>query len=662
MFKKILIANRGEIACRVIRTARAMGIRTVAVYSEADRNARHVELADEALAIGPPPSRQSYLDAERIVAACKQTGAEAVHPGYGFLSENAAFAARLEGDGIVFIGPKAESIRAMGDKIAAKRLAAAAKVNTIPGHPDAIEDAERAQQIARGLGYPVMIKASAGGGGKGLRVAWNDAECREGFTSCRNEARNAFGDDRVFVEKFIVEPRHIEIQVLGDAHGHLLYLWERECSIQRRHQKVLEEAPSPLLDEATRHAMGTQACALARAVKYQSAGTVEFVVDQQRNFYFLEMNTRLQVEHPVTEMITGLDLVEWMIRIAAGERLTLKQGELKRDGWAIECRINAEDPFRGFLPSTGRLVRFLPPQERAGEVRVDSGVYEGDEISVYYDPLIAKLITHGSDRKQAVARMREALNRFVVRGIASNIAFQATLMRNVRFVEGRLHTGLIAEDYPGGFHPSHATHPRPLLLAAVAAYARWRYVDRAGRISGQLRGHGRKVGSEWVVPVGGESIRLQVEPNETGCDIVHRGERHTLRTDWHIGQFLFEAHFDGEPVCLQFERIGLRYRIMHEGAQVETAVLSPRAAELLALMPEKLPPDLSRFLLSPMPGLLVEVAVKPGQEVKAGERLATIEAMKMENILRAERDGVVEEQLASAGESVAVDQPILKFK
>jgi propionyl-CoA carboxylase alpha chain len=662
MFKKILIANRAEIACRVIRTARAMGIRTVAVYSEADRNARHVELADEAVAIGPPPSKQSYLDAENILAACKQTGAQAVHPGYGFLSENAAFCARLESEGIAFIGPKAESIRAMGDKIASKRLAAAARVSTIPGYTDVIEDAEQAVKIARGIGYPVMIKASAGGGGKGLRVAWNDVECHDGFKSCRNEARNAFGDDRVFIEKYIVEPRHIEIQVLGDAQGQLLYLWERECSIQRRHQKVIEEAPSPFLDEATRRAMGEQACALARAVKYQSAGTVEFVVDQQRNFYFLEMNTRLQVEHPVTEMITGLDLVEWMIRIAAGERLTLTQQQLRREGWAVECRINAEDPFRGFLPSTGRLVRFLPPAERPGEVRVDTGVYEGDEISIYYDSMIAKLITHGSDREQAVARMREALNRFVVRGISTNIAFQAALMRNPRFLEGRLHTGLIAEDYPNGFHPSDAAHPRPLLVASVAAYARWRYVDRAGKITGQLRGHGRKVGSEWVVQTPGGSIRLQIEPNDAGCDILHAGERHSLRTRWQIGEILFEADFDEEPVCLQFERIGLRYRIIHQGALLETVVLSPRAAELLALMPAKVPADLSKFLLSPMPGLLVDVAVKPGQEVKAGERLATIEAMKMENILRAERDAVVEEQLAGAGESVAVDQPILKFR
>jgi propionyl-CoA carboxylase alpha chain len=662
MFKKILIANRGEIACRVIRTARQMGIETVAVYSDADRNARHVDLADEAVAIGPPPSRQSYLDGERILAACKQTGAQAVHPGYGFLSENAAFCARLESEGIAFIGPKAESIRAMGDKISSKRLAHAAGVNTIPGTTDVLENAEQALKIAREIGYPVMIKASAGGGGKGLRVAWNDAECRDGFQSCRNEARNAFGDDRVFMEKFIVEPRHIEIQVLGDAHGNLLYLWERECSIQRRHQKVIEEAPSPLLDESTRRAMGEQACALARAVKYQSAGTVEFVVDQQRSFYFLEMNTRLQVEHPVTELITGLDLVEWMIRIAAGERLTLRQQDLRRNGWAVECRINAEDPSRGFLPSTGRLVRFLPPAERPDEVRVDTGVTEGDEISVYYDSMIAKLIVHGPDRLQAVATMRNALNRFVVRGVSTNIAFQSALMRNARFLEGRLHTGLIAEDFPNGFQPSLASHPRPLLVAAVAAYIRWRYVNRAGKTTGQLRGHGRKVGFDWIVQAGGDSIRVQIEPNGAGCDVLHAGEHHQLTTSWQIGQILFEAEFDAVPVCLQVERIGVRYRILNEGALLDATVLSQRAAQLLALMPHKVPPDLSKFLLSPMPGLLVEVAVKPGQEVKAGERLATIEAMKMENILRAERDSVVDEQLASAGESVAVDQPILKFR
>jgi propionyl-CoA carboxylase alpha chain len=662
MFKKILIANRGEIACRVIRSAQKMGIRTVAVHSEADRNARHVEMADEAVPIGPPPSKLSYLDAEKILEACRRTGAQAVHPGYGFLSENAAFCGRLESQGIVFIGPKAHSIEAMGDKIASKRLALAAKVNTIPGYTDVIEDAGQAVNIARDIGYPVMIKASAGGGGKGLRVAWNDAECRDGFQSCRNEARNAFGDDRVFIEKFIVEPRHIEIQVLGDAHGNLLYLWERECSIQRRHQKVIEEAPSPFLDEATRRAMGEQAVALARAVNYQSAGTVEFVVDRERNFYFLEMNTRLQVEHPVTEMITGLDLVEWMIRVAAGEKLALKQSELRRDGWAVECRINAEDPARGFLPSTGRLVRFQPPEETPGEVRVDTGVYDGDEISMYYDSMIAKLITHGADRAQAIGRMREALNRFVVRGVSSNIAFQSSLMRNARFLEGQLHTGLIAEDYPGGYNPAGAAHPQPLLVAAVATYARWRYVSRAGRITGQLRGHGRKVGSDWIVRLGKETIELTLEPNEEGCDVVHQGRRHRLRTGWQIGQMLFEAQFDGHSVCLQFERAGLRYRIWHEGTLQEAIVLSPRAAELLAKMPEKPAPDLSRFLLSPMPGLLVEVTVKAGQEVKAGERLATIEAMKMENILRAERDSVVEEQLAKAGESVTVDQPILKFK
>jgi len=662
MFKKILIANRGEIACRVMRTARQMGILTVAVYSEADRNARHVELADQAVPIGPAPSKQSYLDAERIVEACHRTGAEAVHPGYGFLSENAAFCARLESQGIVFIGPKARSIEAMGDKIASKRLALAAGVSTIPGHTEAIAQAGQAVSIARGIGYPVMIKASAGGGGKGLRVAWNDEQCRDGFQSCRNEAANAFGDDRVFIEKFIVEPRHIEIQVLGDAHGRLLFLWERECSIQRRHQKVIEEAPSPFLDQATRAAMGEQACALARAVGYQSAGTVEFVVDRERNFYFLEMNTRLQVEHPVTEMITGLDVVEWMIRIAAGEPLPLEQAGLRREGWAIECRINAEDPGRGFLPSTGRLVRFLPPAEVPGQLRVDTGVFEGDEISMYYDSMIAKLIVHGIDRAQAIERMGDALNRFVVRGVSTNIAFQASLMRNARFREGRLHTGLIAEDYPNGYSAAQATHPHTLLVATVAAYARWRYVQRARQITGQLRGHGRKIGSDWVARMGREQIRLTMVPNDDGCEIVHEANRHTLRTDWQLGEVLFEAQFDGRPVCLQFDRIGLRYRIGHEGVQLEVTVLSPRAAELLDLMPDKPPPDLSRFLLSPMPGLLVEICVKPGQEVKAGERLATIEAMKMENILRAERDGKVSELLAKAGESVAVDQPILRFE
>jgi propionyl-CoA carboxylase alpha chain len=662
MFKKILIANRGEIACRVIRTARQMGIRTVAVYSEADKDARHVELADEAVLIGPPPSAQSYLLIDRIVQACKDTGAEAVHPGYGFLSENAAFCATLEKEGIAFIGPKAHAIEAMGDKIASKKLALAAKVNTIPGHNSAIGSPDEAVAIAKGIGYPVMIKASAGGGGKGLRVAANDKECHEGFTSCRNEAKNAFGDDRVFIEKFVEEPRHIEIQVLGDAHGNIVYLNERECSIQRRHQKVIEEAPSPFLDDATRRAMGEQAVQLARAVQYQSAGTVEFVVGKDKSFYFLEMNTRLQVEHPVTEMITGLDLVELMIRVAAGERLPLTQDDVQRNGWAMECRINAEDPLRNFLPSSGRLVKFIAPPEVAGQVRVDTGVYEGGEVSMYYDSMIAKLICHGATRDQAIARMRAALNAFVIRGVASNIAFQAALMQHPRFVSGNFNTGFIAEEFPKGFHSSALVHDDPLLLAAVAALARRRYIARAVQTSGQLRGHRRRVDHDWVVTVAGRKFSLRLTPVEGGCTIACDGESYELRSDWKLGQLIFHGTWNGEPVCLQLQRIGWRYRVIHWGTQVDVEVLNARDAHLLSLMPEKQKPDLSRFLLSPMPGLLAELCVKPGQEVKAGEKLAVIEAMKMENVLRAEADGVVKEVRAVQGDSLAVDQAILEFK
>jgi len=662
MFKTILIANRGEIACRVIRTARRMGIRTVAVYSEADRNARHVELADEAVCIGPPPSRESYLVMDNLLAACKQTGAEAVHPGYGFLSENEKFSRRLEEEGIVFIGPKHDSVAAMGDKIASKKLAREAKVNTIPGHNEAIETAQEAVEIARRLGYPVMIKASAGGGGKGLRVAHRDQEAREGFASCRAEAKSAFGDDRVFLEKFVVGPRHIEIQVLGDAHGNVVYLWERECSLQRRHQKVLEEAPSPFLDEATRRAMGEQAVALAQAVKYQSAGTVEFVVGKDRRFYFLEMNTRLQVEHPVTEMITGLDLVELMIRVAAGEKLPFRQDEVRRDGWAIECRINAEDPFRGFLPSTGRLVRYLPPEEVDGAVRVGTGEYEGGEISMYYDSMIAKLITHGATRAEAVARMRDALNAFVIRGISSNTAFQAALVQHPRFVAGDIDTGLIAEEFPQGFHPSNLAHREPVLLAAVAAYARRRYIDRAVCITGQLKGHGRRVGANWVVLVQGQKYPLGLTLVAGGADVTCEGKTHALRTNWRLGDILLRGTWDGEPICLQVERLGLKYRVCHWGTEVDAVVMTARAAELLALMPAKAPPDLSKFLISPMPGLLAEVAVKVGQEVRAGETLVVIEAMKMQNVMKAENDAVVAELLARPGDSLSVDQPLLRFQ
>jgi propionyl-CoA carboxylase alpha chain len=662
MFKKILIANRGEIACRVIRTARRMGIKTVAVYSEADKDARHVTLADEAVPIGPPPSAQSYLVIDRILEACRQTGAEAVHPGYGFLSENSAFCGALEQVGIAFVGPKVHAIESMGDKIASKRIAIAAGVNTIPGFTDVIRDADHAVAIAREIGYPVMIKASAGGGGKGLRVARGDAEAREGFQSCRTEAKNAFGDDRVFIEKFIEEPRHIEIQVLGDAHGNVLYLWERECSIQRRHQKVIEEAPSPFLDAATRKAMGEQAEALAKAVQYQSAGTVEFVVDAKRNFYFLEMNTRLQVEHPVTEMITGLDLVEQMIRVAAGERLAFRQQDLKLDGWAIEARINAEDPFRNFLPSTGRLVRYLPPAEEPGAVRVDTGVYEGGEVSMFYDSMIAKLIVHGATRQQVIERMREALNAFYIRGVSHNIAFVAAVLQHPRFVSGRVHTGFIAEEYPAGFNAADAPHDDPAFLAAIAVFARRRYIDRAVRISGQMPGHGRKVNAQWVVLIGTERYPVEVEPGEGGYRIRHRDTMYDVRSDWRLGEPLFTGTCNGRPFALQVERQGLKYRIFHWGTQVNAVVMTSRGAELLALMPAKPPLDLSKYLLSPMPGLLTEIAVAAGQEVKAGERLAAIEAMKMENVLKADRDCVVAAVLAKQGESLSVDQPILEFK
>jgi propionyl-CoA carboxylase alpha chain len=662
MFEKILIANRGEIACRVIRSARRLGIRTVAVYSEADRNACHVELADEAVAIGPAPSRESYLSIERTLDACQKTGAEAVHPGYGFLSENEEFSRRLEEAGIVFVGPKHYSVAAMGDKIASKKIAREAGVNTIPGYHGPIATADQAAAFAREIGYPVMIKASAGGGGKGLRVAHGDKEAKEGFTTCRAEAKNAFGDDRVFLEKFIEQPRHIEIQILGDAHGNIIHLGERECSIQRRHQKVLEEAPSPFLDEATRAAMGEQAVALARAVRYQSAGTVEFVVGKDRRFYFLEMNTRLQVEHPVTEMITGLDLVELMIRVAAGEKLPFTQEQVRRKGWALECRINAEDPARGFLPSTGRLVRYLPPPESDGAVRVDAGVFEGGEIPVYYDSMIAKLITHGDTRDQAITRMRDALNAFVIRGISSNIAFQAALVQHPRFVAGDFHTGFMAEEFPKGFHAPSYGHREPVLQAAVAAYARRRYIDRAVRISGQLKGHARRVGSDWVVLMHGQRYPLHLTLVNGGADVTYEGQTHALRTQWRLGDILLRGTWDGEPICLQIERLGLRYRVFHWGTQADALVMTARAAELLALMPNKPPPDLSQYLISPMPGLLAELAVTAGQEVRAGEPLAVIEAMKMQNVLKAENDCVVAELLAKPGDGLSVDQPILRFR
>uniref|UniRef100_UPI001B5DEDA1 acetyl-CoA carboxylase biotin carboxylase subunit n=1 Tax=Propionivibrio sp. TaxID=2212460 RepID=UPI001B5DEDA1 len=652
---------RGEIACRVIKTAKRMGIATVAVYSEADRDALHVLSADEAVCIGPPPSKDSYLAIDKIIDACKQTGAEAVHPGYGFLSENQEFSRRLEENGIVFIGPKHYSVAAMGDKIESKKLAIAAGVNTIPGYNDAIADSAQAVEIAKGIGYPVMIKASAGGGGKGLRVARNDAEAAEGFDSCRNEARASFGDDRVFIEKFVEGPHHIEIQVLGDAHGNTVYLLERECSIQRRHQKVVEEAPSPFIDATIRKAMGEQAVALAKAVKYQSAGTVEFVVGSDKSFYFLEMNTRLQVEHPVTEMITGLDLVEQMIRVAAGEPLSLKQDDIQPQGWAIECRINAEDPFRGFLPSTGRITRFQPPPTESGEVRVDTGVYEGGEISMHYDSMIAKLICHGDTRQQALERMRDALNAFLIRGVSANIPFQAALMQHPRFVSGIFTTAFIAEEYPNGFVAADVPHDDPALLAAVAAFARRRYIDRAVQIGGQMGGHPRKVGQNWVVFIGETHYPMTLGEIEGGYSIVCEGKRYDIVSDWQFRDLVFNGTCNGQAICLQIERSGLDYRISHFGKQVKAIVMTAKADRLLALMPLKAAPDMSKFLLSPMPGLLREVAVHEGQKVRAGERLGIIEAMKMENILKAEKDAVVKRVVAQPGESLAVDQVIIEF-
>jgi propionyl-CoA carboxylase alpha chain len=666
MFNKILIANRGEIACRVIKTARKMGIATVAVYSEADKDALHVDLADEAVCIGPAASKESYLVMDKIIAACKQTGAQAVHPGYGFLSENAEFSRRLEEEGIKFIGPKHYSVGKMGDKIESKKLALEAKVNTIPGYNEAISGPDEAVKIAQGIGYPVMIKASAGGGGKGLRVAFNDKEAHEGFTSCVNEAKNAFGDDRVFIEKYVLEPRHIEIQVLGDSFGNYVYLNERDCSIQRRHQKVIEEAPSPFVDSAMRKAMGEQAVALARAVQYESAGTVEFVVGADKSFYFLEMNTRLQVEHPVTELITGVDLVELMIRVAAGEKLPLTQDQVQLNGWSMECRINAEDPFRGFLPSTGRLVKFQPPTEVPGQVRVDTGVYDGGEISMFYDSMIAKLIVHGATREQAIARMRDALNAFVIRGISSNIPFQAALMQHPRFQSGNFNTGFIAEEYPKGFDASMVPHDDPALLVSVAAYVYRAYTDRGASVSGQLQGHERIVGDHWCVvrlnPNGNERHMVVARPVPGGYHIEYKGETYEILSDWKLGQSLFNGTCNGEEFTLQVERHKTKYSLFHWGTRADFMVMSARAAELLSLMPEKPAPDLSKFLLSPMPGLLREVAVKVGQEVKAGEKLAVIEAMKMENILKADQDCKVRKISAAAGESLSVDQVIIEFE
>jgi propionyl-CoA carboxylase alpha chain len=644
-----------------MRTARRMGIATVAVYSEADRNALHVEMADEAVCIGPAPTAESYLRADRIIEACKGTGAEAVHPGYGFLSENAEFADALDAAGIVFIGPGRKAIESMGDKITSKRIAEQAGVNVIPGYTDVVRDADQAVEISSGIGFPVMLKASAGGGGKGMRVAWDVEECRDGFERATSEARSSFGDDRVFIEKFIQQPRHIEIQVLADGHGNVVYLGERECSIQRRHQKVIEEAPSPFIDAATRKAMGEQAVALARAVDYRSAGTVEFVVDAERNFYFLEMNTRLQVEHPVTELVTGLDLVELMLRVAAGDPLPLAQDDVALHGWALECRIYAEDSLRGFLPSTGRLVRYSPPVGSPG-VRVDTGVFEGGEVSMFYDPMVAKLVTHGADREEAIVRMREALDAYYIRGIETNIPFLAALMAHPRFVAGNLTTHFIDEEYPDGFSEQHMHMEDAAIFVVVAATVHRRYRDRSAQISGQLPGHRRVVGDEWVVCFSGEQHPVSVSPVGGGHEVKYQDRVYLVRSDWQFGQPLFEGTINGELHCMQVERRGVRYQLFEGGGRVDVLVLTPREAELQALMPEKAPPDLSNFLLSPMPGLLLSLSVKVGDEVKAGQELAVIEAMKMENVLRADRDRVIKEAMAAPGDSLAVDQKILEYE
>jgi propionyl-CoA carboxylase alpha chain len=681
MFKKILIANRGEIACRVIKTARRMGIATVAIYSDADAQALHVQMADEAIHIGPPAANQSYIVIDKVMQAVKDSGAEAVHPGYGFLSENAKFAEALEQAGVTFVGPPKGAIEKMGDKITSKKIAQEAGVSTVPGYMGLIEDADEAVKISNEIGYPVMLKASAGGGGKGMRIAWNDEEAREGFQSSKNEAANSFGDDRIFIEKFVTQPRHIEIQVLCDAHGNGIYLGERECSIQRRNQKVVEEAPSPFLDEATRKAMGEQAVALAQAVGYTSAGTVEFIVDGDRNFYFLEMNTRLQVEHPVTELITGVDLVEQMIRVADGEKLTMSQDDVKLTGWAIENRLYAEDPYRGFLPSIGRLTRYRPPAEVAagpllangkwqgdapeGEtaVRNDTGVYEGGEISMYYDPMIAKLCTWAPTRAEAIEAMRVALDTFEVEGIGHNLPFVAAVMDHPKFVSGEMTTAFIAEEYPGGFEGVELEKDElRRIAAALAAMHRVAEIRRA-RVSGRMDNHERKVGSDWNVAIQGESFDVTTSADTAGASVAF-ADGGTLRVsgDWTPGDTLAQMIVDDAPLVMKVGKISGGFRIRTRGADLKVHVRTPRQAELARLMPEKQAADTSKMLLCPMPGLVVKINVEEGDEVQEGQALCTIEAMKMENILRAERKGVVSKINASTGDSLAVDDVIMEFE
>jgi propionyl-CoA carboxylase alpha chain len=667
MISKILIANRGEIACRVIRTARAMGIKTVAVYSDADREAMHVRMADEAVHIGAAPSAQSYLVIDRIIDAVKQTGADAVHPGYGFLSENRLFAERLKQEGVIFIGPPVGAIEAMGDKITSKKIAAEAGVSTVPGHMGLIADADEAVRISSGIGYPVMIKASAGGGGKGMRIAWNDAEAREGFQASKNEAKSSFGDDRIFIEKFVDQPRHIEIQVLGDQHGNTLYLGERECSIQRRNQKVVEEAPSSFLDEATRKAMGEQAVLLAKAVGYFSAGTVEFIVDGKRNFYFLEMNTRLQVEHPVTELVTGIDLVEQMIRVANGEKLAMTQADIRLDGWAMESRLYAEDPYRGFLPSIGRLTRYRPPvegQQPDGTViRNDTGVQEGGEISMYYDPMIAKLCTWAPDRPKAIEAMAKALDRFEVEGIGHNLPFLSAVMAHPRFYSGSITTAFIAEEWPEGFHGVSPDNDQARQLASVATYVHLVEEARRTKISGTLANHTRKLGNDFVA-VGGDHFWPQTVTYEVGVTNIAYGDdiTHTVESDWLPGATLSTFVINGQPLSVKISRASTGWRLRFRGVDLVHRVMTPRVFELSQYMPVKQAADTSKQLLCPMPGVITQVLVSEGATVEAGQPLATVEAMKMENMLKAEKKSVVKAIKVEPGQSLAVDEVIMEFE
>ena len=660
MLKKILVANRGEIACRVFATAKKMGIATVAVYSDADRDALHVQMADEAVHIGPSVSAESYLVIDKIVQACLDTGADAVHPGYGFLSENSKFRDALDAAGIIFIGPGKKAIESMGDKITSKLIAQKAGVNCIPGYTDVVRDADHALEVCAEIGYPVMLKASAGGGGKGMRVAMNEDECRDGFERATNEARSSFGDTRIFIEKYIQQPRHIEIQVMADGHGSVIYLGERECSIQRRHQKVIEEAPSPFLNEETRQKMGEQSCALARAVDYQSAGTVEFIADADMNFYFLEMNTRLQVEHPVTELVTGQDLVELMIRVAAGEELPLTQQDVSLTGWAMESRVYAEDPFRNFLPSVGRLVRYSEPEGEG--VRVDSGVYEGGEVSIFYDPMIAKLITYGEERSQSIDRMVDALDNYYIRGVNHNISFLNALMVHPRFIAGDLSTNFIADEFPDGFNADLVPQADPAIALVVLGAVNQLEEERASLLSNQLTGHEHVANRDWVVVVGDQQSTVSVELTESGYLVSLGNLDYQVETNWSLGEPLFKADVNGKDISVQVERSAKGYRLLYRGAEINAQILSPKAALLSAHMVYKAPADMSKFLLSPMPGLLVKMAVKEGQEVKEGEELAVVEAMKMENSLRAVQDGIVGKISAVEGGSLMVDEIILEFE